>query len=82
MYCGDSSVFTTSNIHTTFIFGDDFADPTYTNAHISAFNGGNSSQGIVIVNGTPVYELSGDNTNTNTEYRSNPLPRLSIMMAL
>ncbi len=76
MYCGDSSVFTTSNIHTTFIFGDDFADPTYTNAHISAFNGGNSSQGIVIVNGTPVYELSGDNTNTNTGDRSEPIAQI------
>ena len=37
MYYGDSSALTTSNIHTTFIFGDDFADPTYTNAHIIAW---------------------------------------------
>jgi uncharacterized repeat protein (TIGR02543 family) len=76
MYYGDSSALTTSNIHTTFIFGDDFADPTYTNAHIIAWNGGASSQGIVNNNGTPLYEMSGDNTSTTNADRSEPIAQI------
>jgi Domain of unknown function (DUF2341)/Cadherin-like beta sandwich domain/Divergent InlB B-repeat domain len=76
MYYGDSSAATASNIHTTFIFGDDFADPTFTYAHIHAFIGGASSQGVVVENGVPVYEMSGDNTTTNTGDRAEPIAEI------
>ena len=77
MYYANSMAVTTSNIHTAFIFGDDFSDPVYTYDHIVAWDGGASSQGIVMENGTPVYEFSGDNTNTTTADRSEPIAQIS-----
>jgi hypothetical protein len=77
MYYGNSSAVTTSNIHTTFIFGDDFADPTYTAAHINPFIGGASVQGIVIASDGSEYEMSGDNTKTDNDNRSEPIAQIS-----
>jgi Domain of unknown function (DUF2341)/Cadherin-like beta sandwich domain/Divergent InlB B-repeat domain len=77
MYYGNSAAVTTSNIHTTFIFGDDFSDPIYTYDHILAWDGGQSSQGIAMENGQPVYEFSGDNTNTTTLDRSEPIGQIT-----
>jgi Cadherin-like beta sandwich domain/Domain of unknown function (DUF2341)/Divergent InlB B-repeat domain len=76
-YYGNSAAVTTSNIHTTFIFGDDFSDPVYTYDHILAWDGGQSSQGIAMENGAPVYEFSGDNTSTTTLDRSEPIAQIS-----
>jgi hypothetical protein len=43
-YYGNPSVSTTSNIHSTFIFGDDFEDPGWTTTNIRAVNYGTASQ--------------------------------------
>ena len=77
MYFGNSSALTTSNIHTTFIFGDDFADPAYTDEHIVPWTGGAATQGVVMENGAPVYEMSGDNTNTDDTDRAEPIAQIS-----
>ena len=77
MYYANSAAATTSNIHTTFIFGDDFSDPVYTYDHILAWDGGQSSQGITMENGRPVYEFSGDNTSTTTLDRSEPIAQIT-----
>jgi hypothetical protein len=77
MYYGSAAAATTSNIHTTFMFGDDFMDPTYTQDHIVAVNTGAAQQGIISANGTSEYEMSGDNTNTNEGDRSEPSAQIS-----
>jgi hypothetical protein len=77
MYYGNTAAATTSNIHTTFIYGDDFNDPTYTQAHITPVNSGAAQQGIISANGVTEYEMSGDNTNTNPGDRSEPLAEIS-----
>jgi hypothetical protein len=78
MYYGNPSAVTTSNIHTTFIFGDDFADPTYTADHIDPFIGGASTQGVVIgTDGSPEYEMQGDNTKTDNDNRDEPIAQIS-----
>jgi hypothetical protein len=56
MYYGNPSVSTTSNIHNTFIWGDDFENATWTNAHINMANlGGDANQ--YVANGT--YNFTG-----------------------
>ena len=77
MYYGNTATATTSNIHTTFIYGDDFNDPTYTQAHITPVNSGAAQQGIISANGVTEYEMSGDNTNTNPGRPSEPPAEIS-----
>ena len=68
LYYGNSTAMTTSNIHNTFIFGDDFEDATWTSTHIYANNvGGTTTQGIVVDGSNHCYEQSGVNTSTNTD---------------
>ena len=46
MYYGNPSVANASNIHSTFIWGDDFDNPTWTSGNIHQVNYGGSSQYI------------------------------------
>lgn len=46
MYYGNTAVNTTSNIHNTFVWGDDFQDATWTNNNIHQTNYGGATQSI------------------------------------
>ncbi len=59
MYYGNPSAATTSNIHTTFIFGDDFEDATWTANNLNAVNYWGATQ---YVQGG-VYHMSGPSTS-------------------
>jgi hypothetical protein len=67
MYYGNASATSNSDIHNTFIFGDDFEDPAFTAAHIVINNmGPHDQQGITttVPGGTNhVWNQNGDNFN-------------------
>jgi len=46
MYYGNTAVTTSSNIHNTFLWGDDFQDATWTNNNIHQINYGGATQSI------------------------------------
>ena len=69
LYYGNPSAESVSDIHTTFIWGDDFEDETWTAGHLNPLNFTSSDpdkshifQGRILDNGNYVYRQSGDNT--------------------
>ncbi len=73
MYYGNPGASTTSDIHNTFIWGDDFQNPAWTDNNINKWNadGGISSQGVV--NGE--YQLQGSYVPARVHQRSRNQPQ-------
>jgi Domain of unknown function (DUF2341) len=87
MYYGNPSASTTSNIHNTFIWGDDFSNQTWTDNNLNQWqgSGGNPSQGVsngeYDMTGTYAPDAGGINSSARLQRlksREAPtLPRIS-----